>query len=828
MREKLNPYQAWLDIPATEQPPDHYTLLGIRRFETDSQVIKRAAEKRIAHIREKSAGSNQEIAEWLVAQIAAALACLTAPGPREAYDRALLRRASATASNAEHRSAKTAARPAETAKVYWAASPIWKRQLTVAVAAAVMVVVVGATLMVYSAGNSGNSANRQSVAAAHHSRPPAHDSRTQEAAPSRARESRDAGGDGDSVESATVAPELPSAINTNNRQGAARDDVRPGVAGSQALGGGADASRSLPSNVTGSAQPSPPLLEKPAIASVEVPAASPAAAIAPATDAHVTPPWLRINENGEPCEATLADGTLLPLDTYEDSFQGYQSLTPVDASQARVVFDYQTARLGPNHAITFLRLDAAGGRMYWIEVGASGHYKIRSVKLDGRDVRVLVDLPNQGVGGLALDHERNKVYWGNHAAKTAAFGRPPDARQAVWRANLDGSDPEPVFGGLPKLAGIAVEPATGRIFYFDGVRLVRGEPDGTGESQILDVRRQVANLPHSGFPGFDATIDAEHAKIYWIGSTYFARANLDGSSFEVPFDIGQSMGHIRAIGLDVPNDQAYLVEEARREVWRTSLDGSHPQTVAIGMKACPAMAVDSLRGHLYFVDQKFVGIDNYPLIRKLKVPLPPTGERMPAPPLIRSIEPRRQSAGGDVTLRGQHFSGVTNVRVIGDDGQQSGATFKVLGDTEISFALPPRRRGVELAAIVVQGLGGLTVTLPRDARSVTAFNGGYDRLHDNKTFCFVVAPNAQFGNAEHSVVYASARAWADAGRGRGNAVLFLKSGATAVITEAPDVVVYHEPFAQIVGRAKGAGECEMVAVPAIRASFVESLLQYTE
>ena len=39
MAEKFDPYYRWLGIPAKEQPPNHYRLLGIELFESDPQLI---------------------------------------------------------------------------------------------------------------------------------------------------------------------------------------------------------------------------------------------------------------------------------------------------------------------------------------------------------------------------------------------------------------------------------------------------------------------------------------------------------------------------------------------------------------------------------------------------------------------------------------------------------------------------------------------------------------------------------------------------------------------------------------------------------------------
>ena len=39
----IDPYHKWLGISPKDQPPDHYRLLGIDRFESDPEVISSAA-----------------------------------------------------------------------------------------------------------------------------------------------------------------------------------------------------------------------------------------------------------------------------------------------------------------------------------------------------------------------------------------------------------------------------------------------------------------------------------------------------------------------------------------------------------------------------------------------------------------------------------------------------------------------------------------------------------------------------------------------------------------------------------------------------------------
>lgn len=102
MSVPFDPYQAWLDIPPQHQPPDHYRLLGLRRFEHDPQRIEQAAQERIAAVQAHQSGPHAEQCRRLLHELSAARSCLLNEQRRAAYDRALLESA-----------VQQAARPAE-------------------------------------------------------------------------------------------------------------------------------------------------------------------------------------------------------------------------------------------------------------------------------------------------------------------------------------------------------------------------------------------------------------------------------------------------------------------------------------------------------------------------------------------------------------------------------------------------------------------------------------------------------------------------------------------------------------------------------------------
>ena len=86
MDDSFDPYRIWLGIPLSEQPADHYRLLGIARFETDPEVIENAANRQMSYLRTFQSGDYVGLAQRLLNEVAAAKICLLHPDRRKAYD----------------------------------------------------------------------------------------------------------------------------------------------------------------------------------------------------------------------------------------------------------------------------------------------------------------------------------------------------------------------------------------------------------------------------------------------------------------------------------------------------------------------------------------------------------------------------------------------------------------------------------------------------------------------------------------------------------------------------------------------------------------------
>ncbi len=89
MADTFDPYYKWLAIPPDEQPPNHYRLLGVQRFEADTDVIATAADQRMAHLRTFQTGKHGADSQRLLNEISAARVCLLNPARKVAYDQQL-------------------------------------------------------------------------------------------------------------------------------------------------------------------------------------------------------------------------------------------------------------------------------------------------------------------------------------------------------------------------------------------------------------------------------------------------------------------------------------------------------------------------------------------------------------------------------------------------------------------------------------------------------------------------------------------------------------------------------------------------------------------
>jgi tetratricopeptide (TPR) repeat protein len=88
----FDPYHKWLGIPSSEQPPNHYRLLGISLFESDPDVIDAAANRQMSYIQGFANSEHGALSQRILNELAEARLCLLDTQRKGEYDEALRRK----------------------------------------------------------------------------------------------------------------------------------------------------------------------------------------------------------------------------------------------------------------------------------------------------------------------------------------------------------------------------------------------------------------------------------------------------------------------------------------------------------------------------------------------------------------------------------------------------------------------------------------------------------------------------------------------------------------------------------------------------------------
>ncbi len=86
MGPPFDPYYNWLGIPAAEQPPHYYRLLGLAPLESNPTVIEHAADRVMIHLRTFAAGPHGVASQQLLNEVATARVTLLDAARKSRYD----------------------------------------------------------------------------------------------------------------------------------------------------------------------------------------------------------------------------------------------------------------------------------------------------------------------------------------------------------------------------------------------------------------------------------------------------------------------------------------------------------------------------------------------------------------------------------------------------------------------------------------------------------------------------------------------------------------------------------------------------------------------
>ena len=239
-------------------------------------------------------------------------------------------------------------------------------------------------------------------------------------------------------------------------------------------------------------------------------------------------------------------------------------------------------QVAPIAAVEVLVRESQRPPMYWVDAGVG---TLQS--LTGSSVDALVSNV-QNATSVALDIADDKVYWaeqtGNHSG-------------SVWRANLNGTNPELVRELTTAPRRIALDTANGKLYLTNS----RG-------------KMQQMNLNGSGFQpnlivNLDSprgiAIDTAGGKVYWTEQTgnhsgSIQRANLDGSNAQ---SVRELTSAPQGLALDTANGKLYLTN-SRGKVQQMNLNGSGFQpNLIVNLNAPQDIAIDTAGGKVYWTEE---------------------------------------------------------------------------------------------------------------------------------------------------------------------------------------------------------------------------------
>ena len=145
--------------------------------------------------------------------------------------------------------------------------------------------------------------------------------------------------------------------------------------------------------------------------------------------------------------------------------------------------------------------------MFWIESDPGTLHRLTGNKVEHV-------FPNvQNATGIAVDTASGKLYWTEKLSKSSG---------KIQRANMDGSDVEVVKRLTSVPENIAIDSMRGKIYVINSQRKIqRLDLDGSNfQSNFMTGLASPENI----------TVDTENSKIYWSEGTNLKRANLNGSN----------------------------------------------------------------------------------------------------------------------------------------------------------------------------------------------------------------------------------------------------------------------------------------------------------
>ncbi|GIK56874.1 MAG: DUF11 domain-containing protein [Chloroflexi bacterium] len=197
----------------------------------------------------------------------------------------------------------------------------------------------------------------------------------------------------------------------------------------------------------------------------------------------------------------------------------------------------------------------------------------RANLLGGANRQVVIDGLDH-VSGIALDEQAGYLYWLEIDRDGGNNGR-------IRRASLNDYIPQDLITGLaysparlPRTGGLAVNPASNRLFWTQQGQIWAANVDGSGAALL----HTLANDATAG----EIVLDRPNGRIYGIATASFSnsyqpsifRLNVDGSGFQTIYTAPVQPEVFNMTDLALSQDGATLYWINNFQLWRANSDGS--------------------------------------------------------------------------------------------------------------------------------------------------------------------------------------------------------------------------------------------------------------
>jgi len=264
----------------------------------------------------------------------------------------------------------------------------------------------------------------------------------------------------------------------------------------------------------------------------------------------------------------------------------------LDKTNLRYTSDYLYSTKGvrassPIFTPRHLNVDALAKHIYWVDNDTT----IKRTDFDGNDVQTIYTIPtSQKLSSLSLDTKNKKIYWTDNQTVTPG----------VFRMNMDGSNVETISTAVFSPSGIALDVEKNTVYWSDQAARRITHTDLMGKNPVI------MDLPL--FIPSNLVLNNKGDILFFVGEAITVGQSTPGRIFKVPVNVGvvetiySNANFLQGFCIDQQND--YLYWTFKKSIIRAKLDGSNVKTILDESASSAERSFGSIQ--IYTSDNKVV------------------------------------------------------------------------------------------------------------------------------------------------------------------------------------------------------------------------------